>query len=102
MSVIEVKNISKTFKVKLKEMFIDGTVSFEGKEKPLIDCSFSVGFGGEETYSCDLIWTDSKVMLFTSENEDGYAKAVESDWKCFLSTREDMDANELRNAVKEK
>lgn len=91
-----------TDKVKLKEMFIDGTVSFEGKEKPLIDCSFSVGFGGEETYSCDLIWTESKVMLFTSENEDGYAKAVESDWKCFLSTREDMDANELRNAVKEK
>lgn len=89
-------------KAKLKEMFIEEAVSFEGKEKPLIDCSFSVGFSEEETYSCDLLWVESKVMLFTSENEDGYAKAAVSDWKCFLSTKEDMDINELQNAVKEK
>lgn len=88
-------------KARLAEMVAGCADSFKNKEKPLINCSFSIGID-EETYYGDLVWQKSKVIFFTSENEDGYVKAVESDWKCFLSSQEDMDINNLLNAIKEK
>ena len=53
---------------------------FEGKEKPFLNCVFSC----DEEYDCDLIWPNSKVMLFTEENREGYVKASVTDWICFF------------------
>lgn len=87
-------------KARLKEMLENSEFLFENKEKPTIDCSFTVGIGSE-TYNSDLLWRRSKVMFFTTENKDGYEIALESGWKCFLSVDEEFELNKLKNAIKE-
>lgn len=78
--------------------FEEASDRFEGKEKPLQDCEFSVS-GNEEVYTCDLVWKSSGVMLFLSENKDEYLQAKQSNWKCFLSIDEETTINELLEAI---
>lgn len=63
---------------------IDVTSRLTDKEKPEIDCDFSI-VGESELYNCDLLWRQSKVMFFTTENEEDYHKAENSDWYCIYS-----------------
>ena len=50
-------------------------------------------------FNCDLLWRQSKVMFFTSENEEDYHKAENSDWDCIYSM-ELKDPEELIQRIK--
>ena len=77
---------------------IDAADRFVDKEKPEIDCDFNIA-GGSELFNCDLLWRQSKVMFFTSENEEDYHKAENSDWDCIYSM-ELKDPEELIQRIK--
>ena len=85
-----------------EKAIIDGIISssnkFAGKEKPESECDFSIA-GESDVYTCDLLWRKSKVMFFTSTNEDDYEVAKNSDWKCFYSMDID-DPVTLINEIK--
>ena len=72
---------------------------FESKEKPFADCVFTVN---EEEYECILLWQDSKVMLFADQNIDGFSVAKNCGWNCFAASDENMAAELLAKAIKEK
>ena len=76
---------------------IKASGKLEGKEKPYFDCEFTTG---DKSYGCDLIWPKSHVMLFTTENEEGYCEAVKSGWKCFI-TSEELTPDALADALEE-
>lgn len=78
---------------------ISTVAQFSGKEKPEIECDFSVA-GESEVYSCDLVWRKSKVMFFTSSNERDYQIARTSEWRCFYSM-DLSDSSELIQHIKE-
>ena len=75
----------------------EATDLFSGKEKPYYDCEFIAG----EEYACDLVWARSKVMLFTSENQDGYEAARHSNWTCFAAWNETLTPEMIADALKE-
>jgi len=75
----------------------EATDLFSGKEKPYYDCEFVAG----EEYVCDLVWARSKVMLFTSENQDGYEAARHSNWTCFAAWNETLTPEMIADALKE-
>lgn len=72
---------------------------FESKEKPFADCVFTVN---EEEYECILLWQDSKVMLFADANMDGFSVAKNCGWNCFAASDENITAELLAKAIKEK
>ena len=84
--------------MKNKDGIISSSNMFAGKEKPESECDFSIA-GESDVYTCDLLWRKSKVMFFTSTNEDDYEVAKNSDWKCFYSMDID-DPVTLINEIK--
>lgn len=87
-----------------KAVFLDferNAENFEVKEKPIQDCEFMIA-GSEEKNVADLVWKQSKAMLFTAENQEGFMAASESDWKCFFLSNKDYTIEELLDALKEK
>lgn len=73
---------------------------FVNCEKPISDGKVRVIESGEELV-VDLIWKNSKVLFFTTENESSYEVAKLSDWKCFCATREKIEAIMIYDALKE-
>ena len=73
---------------------------FNHKEKPFFDCEF-VDESDGETYGCDLLWPESKVMLFSEENREAYETAAQSDWSCFLISDKTTTPERLILTLKE-
>ena len=72
---------------------------FLQKEKPYRDCLFEVN-GEREQYKCDLFWKESKVAFFTSDNEDCYLAAKESDIQCFYSCDNTVTPEKIADALR--
>lgn len=73
--------------------------SFEDREKPRSGATFSVS--GIHNLGVDLIWPRSKVMYFSSDNEEEYGFAKNSDWICILASDESVTWDEIKNMIKE-
>ena len=67
-------------------------------ERPNKDCTFQIT-GETETFGCDLMWFNSKVALFTEDNEESYEKAKNSDWCCFLASDLSVTAKMIISAL---
>ena len=74
---------------------------FSSKEKPYKDCIFQID-GTLEQYKCDLFWKKSQVALFTSDNEDCYSVAKESNIRCIYCADDMVTVKELLDALKER
>lgn len=72
---------------------------FSQKEKPYRDCLFQIS-GDEEQYKCDLLWKESNVAFFTSDNEDCYLAAKDSNMKCFYSIDSTVTPKKILDALK--
>ena len=73
---------------------------FSQKEKPYRDCMFQVG-GNEEMQKCDLFWKKSQVALFTSDNEECYAAAKNSDIRCIYCADDTVTVRKILDVLKE-
>ena len=62
---------------------------FAGCEKPFANCQVQI-LPDLETLDCDLVWKQSKTVLFTSNNEEEYRRALETDWTCFITTDSEL------------
>jgi len=69
---------------------------FHHREMPQMDAKFKVN---NDTYYCDLLWENSRVMLFTTQNCDGYEAAKDSEWKCFFTGDRNISEKTIRDAV---
>ena len=76
------------------------SADFSGTEKPLYDCEFMIP-GDSEKHTCDLLWKNAKVALFTETNHDDYLLAINSTWQCFTTTDPEFSPNKLLAALKE-
>ena len=74
---------------------------FEGKEAPHQDCMFRIA-DNSDTLKCDLMWLESKVALFTEDNDDCYQIALNSNWTCFSSTDQSITVDMILSSIKEK
>lgn len=72
---------------------------FSQKEKPYRDCIFQIG-GNEEQYKCDLFWKESQVALFTSDNEDCYAAAKNSNIRCIYCADDTVTVRKILDMLK--
>ena len=68
-------------------------------EKPIY--AGKVLYDGEEI-PVDLIWKDSKTVLFLAENFDGYKKMQNSGWNCFCNAAGKMDISKLLKSIEVK
>ena len=65
--------------------------------KPWYRESLKVIETGEEIFT-DLIWKDKKVILFLSENVEGYQRAKETDFDCYCLC-ENFDIDEFVSKI---
>lgn len=84
----------------LKELK-DNDNLFLNKEKPMQNCTFILSDGTDQ-YQCDLIWKHSKVAYFSSDNEDAYLLAMNSDWHCFWGNDASLKPDIIAAAIKER
>lgn len=76
------------------------------KSDELLNCEKPINNGNmkiieiNEEIQVDLIWNNSKVLLFLSDNEENYEKVKRSDWKCFCITKEKFTATMLIDSLK--
>lgn len=63
-------------------------------EKPVFNGSLKV-FETNEEIKFDLIWRNSKILLFLSYNEEDYKIAKDSDWKCILMSNDDITTESI-------
>lgn len=73
---------------------------FSQKEKPCRDCIFQIA-GNDEQYKCDLFWKESQVALFTSDNEDCYEAAKNSNIRCIYCADDTVTVSEILDVLKE-
>lgn len=73
---------------------------FENKEKPYKECEFSF-LGEDEIYKADLVWKESKVMVFTRDNEDSFNACKTSDWNCFFTGNDKFSTKDLLKTLRE-
>ena len=85
----------------LLEALIEKADMFETKEKPRRDGTFQV-LGNGEYYGVDLIWPESKVMIFSEAYAEEYEVARDGEWKCFLLSDAKTDVMSIANVIKEK
>ena len=74
---------------------------FDNCERPRRDCMFQRA-GHHETFKCDLMWRQSKVALFTEDNEDSFRETIGSDWKCYLASDPDISASDILSQIQRK
>lgn len=84
----------------LLNSLIDNAEEFENLEKPRSGATFCIS--DEINLGVDLLWTDSKVMFFSCENEDEYTAAKDGDWKCIYAGDESVTWEKIKNLLKEK
>lgn len=73
-------------------------IPFDVKEKPVGFGTFSI-IGSIEKLQYDFAWINSKVILFSSDNEEEYEIAKNSDWKCFYLNNKDLTARMIFDAI---
>lgn len=73
---------------------------YKDGEKPFKEGTFQV-LGDSEYYNVDLYWPKKKIMIFSTENEEEFNKALKSEWKCFYLSRDDTIAESILTALKE-
>lgn len=71
---------------------------FANRERPRKDCIFRIA-GGGDAFKCDLMWKKSKVALFTEDNDDSYQEAIHSDWKCYLASDSNINADDILSQI---
>ena len=54
------------------------------------------------TTNVDLYWPKAKIMIFGAENDEEYTIAAKSEWKCYYLGSEDVNADSILSALKEK
>ena len=74
---------------------------FSQKEKPHQDCQFQVT-GRNEVFKCDLFWKKSQVALFTTDNEECFECAKETQIKCFYAGDVRLTADSILNALEDR
>ena len=86
--------------IHLLNEFISRSQEFEVKEKPSRDCEFTMP-PSTGKLKATLLWEKSKVAYFTSDDEDDYVIAKNSDWICFCgndaSINVDLILRKLKN-----
>ena len=55
----------------------------------------------QETYPCDLIWRDEKLIFLTAENEDLKATITNGGWTCICSTDADITVEKIIEMIPE-
>lgn len=53
-----------------------------------------------QTITCSMLWKDKKILMFTSENETDFKKALSSDWTCICTTGGQESAQRLIHLLK--
>jgi len=67
-------------------------------EKPIYSPTVEI-VNKNEKITVNELWTDAKVMLFLSENEEEYNIAKETGWNCFI-INEEFDIKEFLRSIK--
>lgn len=80
---------------------LDNVDLFSNKEKPIWNCSFMVS-GDSEQYKCDLLWEKSKVAYFSTDNQDEYIIANESEWTCFYGNDASCSFDVIIDKIKDR
>ena len=73
---------------------------FSNKEKPIQNSSFMLS-NSPQKYNCELLWKNSKVAYFSSDNDD-YKTAVNSDWTCFYGGDDSVTPEAIISVIKER
>ena len=88
-----------------EEEIIDNMLSkidvYKNAEKPHQAGTFQV-LGDPNYYNVDLYWSKANIMVFGAESEEEYSVASKSEWKCFYLGSEDITAESIISALKEK
>ncbi len=83
----------------LLKKFMNEADKFENKEMPYQGATCFIN----DEISVELIWKNSKVAFFTSDNCDNYLKAKEcKDWICVLGSDDNISFEYFINLLKEK
>ena len=72
---------------------------FVGCEKPFSNCQIKI-LPSTEVLDCDLVWKESKIVLFTSNNEEEYQVALGTDWTCFSTTDPELTVDKLISGIR--
>ena len=79
---------------------IENAEEFKKKEKPRSGATFCIS--DEINLGVDLMWTDSRVMFFSCENEEEYTAAKKGDWMCIYAGDESVTWDIIKDSLKEK
>lgn len=93
-------SLNKHEKEVIKEM-ISKAEEYQNSEKPYQAGTFQV-LGDSNYYNVDLYWPKTKIMIFGAENDEEYTIAAKSEWKCYYLGSEDVNADSILSALKEK
>lgn len=93
-------SLNKHEKEVIKEM-ISKAEEYQNSEKPYQAGTFQV-LGDSNYYNVDLYWPKAKIMIFGAENDEEYTIAAKSEWKCYYLGSEDVNADSILSALKEK
>ena len=74
---------------------------FENKEKPNWEGSYK-SIKTKKDYPVDALWEDSEVMLFTTDKEESYNFALNTQYKCFYLDDENFNIDDLLEALENK
>lgn len=80
--------------MKLLDALITESAKFNCKEKPIGECEF-ITFSSNTSYKASLLWKKSKVMFFSSEQQEDYDVAKKSNWKCFIGSDETLNVDDI-------
>ena len=85
------------------KLLIEHAQKFEGKEKPNREGSY-MSIKSKKEYPVDVLWEDSKIMLFTSDKEESYnfAKVSQKQYECFYLDDENFSIDQLISHLGEK
>ena len=83
----------------LMNELISHSQEFEIKEKPSRDCEFMIP-PSTEKHKATLLWKKSKVAYFTTDDEDDYIVAKQSDWLCFYGNEPNVNVDIILRKLK--
>lgn len=86
-------------KILLNEL-IEKSSLLNGKEKPVKN-GVLINLSTQEEYTCDLIWKQSNIVLFTSENKDVYDDVQKGNWKCYCLSEKGLTVDEIIRTIAE-
>lgn len=89
----DVQPEEETIKIDNEEGFVKHHHAEENADEVLGDSNY---------YNVDLYWPKAKIMIFGAENDEEYTIAAKSEWKCYYLGSEDVNADSILSALKEK